>query len=144
MTANLVFKGWFTMTNYFQSAEKTPTGGLAAGTYLAVLKSIRPGQGKGYDGNAPRPTLTFSFETTKEHSVVNRTVNASRSERSKCLQLIRSMSGDSQPSDATIADPEKFSRFVDSLIGKEYSIQVQPSVDGRFNNLIGVMPVIQG
>jgi hypothetical protein len=114
---------------------------LQAGVYTAELKSVNPGKGKGYQkGEETRDTLMFSFQEATTGAVINRTVSATTSEKSQLVALVRSMSGISAPTIEIIRDPLAFEKFIAAMVGKKYLIQVEPSRDGRFNNLITSFP----
>lgn len=113
---------------------------LDPGCYRATLKGIFPGKSKGFDGSGERLTLMFSFQIEGSGEVINRTVNASNAEKSQCLQLVRNLAGIKQPSTDEIADPERFQKFIETLCGTTYLLQVQPSANGRYNNLLAAFP----
>jgi hypothetical protein len=129
-----------------RAGEWFPKGSriLAAGSYRAVLKMVNPGIGKGYaKGQDQRQTLMFSFQEEGQGAVINRTVSRTNSEKSQLVTLIRSMTGVNAPSLPQIQDPDAFKDFILSLVGKAFLIQVEPSKDGRFNNLIGCFPTTE-
>lgn len=112
---------------------------LQAGVYTAELKSVNPGVGKGYGEKETRATIMFSFQELDTGAVINRTVTASNSEKSQCVALVRGMAGN-QLTPAIIGDGEAFQKFIMGLIGRNFLIQVQPSADNRYNNLITAFP----
>lgn len=136
------------MPNYFENAEARrslrdflPTL-LQPGSYRAVLKKVFPGVGRAYDGLSTRNTLTFCFETTEEKAVINRTVSATLDPRGALQSLIRQLSGAHQPSREILTDGELLTTFINAFIEKEFLVQVRPSDNQRYNNLISVGPVV--
>ena len=122
---------------WFSSRQKA----LPAGLYLAELMSVNPGIGKGYGKEqGERHTLMFSFREKKTGAVINRTVSRTNSERSQLVMLVKAMAGGNSPSGDVIKDPEAFRDFILSLVGKSFQVQIQPSGDGRYNNLIACFP----
>lgn len=108
---------------------------LPAGIYKAKLRSITPGVGKGYEREEPRPTLMFSFQELQHGAIINRTCTRINSEKSQLVGLIRSMAG-GKLTPEIISNPDAFQAFIEGLKGKLFLIQVEPSKDGRYNNLI--------
>ena len=117
---------------------KTNSKILERGTHKAILKEVKPGHGKSYDGKTPRPTLTFKFEEPLNGSVINRTVTANTSPKGKCFALVEELAG-FIPHEV-IGDPDKFKSFIEDLVGKTYEIKVEPSPNGKFNNIIQARP----
>lgn len=115
---------------------------LAPGIYHATLKSVVPGVGKGYASTEERPTLMFSFVEEEQQAVINRTCSAVISPKAQLTNLVRSMSGSTPPDAETLNDPELLKNFILNLVGKKYLVQVEPSKDGRFNNLITAFPSV--
>lgn len=114
---------------------------LPAGVYRAELMSVQPGIGKGYGKDqTERATLMFSFRVKDSGAVINRTVTRTNSEKSQLVGLVRSLAGTAAPSPSTIADPEAFQQFILALIGRTFLVQVAPSADGRYNNLMACFP----
>lgn len=113
---------------------------LPAGIYRAVLKTVNPGLGKGYGKEETRPTLMFSFLEDAQGVVINRTVTRSNSDKSQLVALVRSLTGPNGPSPSVISSPEAFKEFILTLVGKHFLIQVEPSRDSKFNNLIACFP----
>ena len=131
--------------NFFASTDKPYREDvLTAGRYKAELTAIKPGRGRSYDGKPPRATLTFCFKIIPGGQPANRTVSASRASQSKLLELVRSMAGLNQPSLEQIAIGDKFTAFLEQLVGKTFHLQISPSPDGRFNNIVGVLPIELG
>jgi hypothetical protein len=126
--------------NFFAHKNKSQGDVLKPGQYKATLEKVYDGVGRSYEKESPRPTLTFSFLTSCG-AVVNRTVTASASEKGMLLPLIRALAGSNQPSRQTIDDGEKLTQFIQDLVEKEYLIQVRPSDNGRFNNLVSAVPI---
>jgi hypothetical protein len=108
---------------------------LPAGMYRAHLKSITPGVGKGYEQEEPRATIMFSFQELSQSAIINRTVTATTSDKSQCVNLVRAMAG-GKLTPEIIANPKAFQSFIEGFKGKLFLIQVEPSKDGRYNNLI--------
>lgn len=131
MNEKLSTDGWFTRKAAI----------LSPGVYRAELMAVSPGVGKGYGKNqTERDTLMFSFRDKANGAVINRTVTRTNSEKSQLVQLVRAMSGTKAPGPDTIADPEAFKDFILSMVGKSFLVQVTPSNDGRYNNLIACFP----
>lgn len=121
----------------FSSSDKTL---LKAGRYKATLNRIIQGKGRSYDGKSERSTLTLSF-ITAEGAMINRTCTASINPSSSLITLLKSMS-ETQPDNQVLSDPEKCSHYLDSFVGKTFLCQVEPSNNGKFNNLVGLFPEI--
>lgn len=113
---------------------------LEPGTYRALLKRINTGQGPKFGGKGLRRTLSFIFETIPGGVVVCRTVSKSLDPRSKLFELAGQLAGASLDIASLVNNGETFSTYLEGLIGREFLINVQPSDNGRFNNLIGVIP----
>ena len=110
---------------------------LPAGVYRAELKSVNPGIGKGYGKEKEqRPTLMFTFREEHSGAVINRTLTRSNSEKSNLVALIRSMTGDKAPSPEVVRDPVAFQNFILALVGRVFEVVLEPSADGRYNNLV--------
>ena len=122
--------------NYFSDNDSI----LEAGEYRAKLVRLLPGVGRSYDGKPPRETLTFSFLEPKSGAVINRTVSRSRHERSKMVELVRSMSGFKQPGPNVMQSGEAFTNYLNSLVDKTFLVRVEPSNNGLYNNLVAVQP----
>jgi hypothetical protein len=124
--------------NYFANQKLTNSEVLPAGQYRAVLRKVLAGEGRAYDGSSPRQTLSFVFETIPELKIINRTVTASNSSKGKLIELVRAMAGANQPSEAILFDGDKLTTFINTFVGKEFLIQVRPSDNGRFSNLVSL------
>lgn len=114
---------------------------LKAGIYKATLTAVSPGVGKGYGQKDERPILMFSFQELTQGAAINRTVTRSNSDKSQLVALIRAMTGAAAPKSETVIDPEAFKEFILSLVGRVFLVQVEPSRDGKFNNLVAAFPV---
>ena len=127
------------MKNLFpQSFKQTNTNVLKAGSYTVELVSIRPAPPKDFgDGAAPRERLTFCFKSSTG-SPVNRTLSATNNPRGRLVEFVRQMAGDEQPTPEQIEDGEKFTAYLESLVGKKFKANIIPSRDGRFNNIVSI------
>lgn len=110
---------------------------LKAGVYSGCLTKIKAGLGKAYNGEEPRKTITFFFELTCGEVVV-RTVGASTSLKSQCMALVNELSEHKPLSLSAMVKPDLLQAHILSLIGTDYSLVIEPSNCGRFNNIIKV------
>lgn len=114
---------------------------LPAGNYTVELVSVRPGKGRSFDGAPPKPTITFCFRELTSRAPINRTVSATRDPRGRLLEFVRQLAGAKQPTPQQIASGEKFTAFLESLVGKTFRASVAPSESGRFTNIVSISQV---
>ena len=128
------------MKNLFPNTLKqSNTDALKAGSYVVELVSIRPAPPKDFgDGSQPRERITFCFKTSKNGAPVNRTLSATNNPRGRLVEFVRQMAGDNQPTQEQIGDGEKFTAYLESLVGKKFKANIVPSGDGRFNNIVSI------
>lgn len=111
---------------------------LAPGSYTVELISVRPGKGRSFDNQPPKPTITFCFKETRTSIPINRTVSATRDPRGRLVEFVKQLAGSSQPQPEQITDANQFTLFIESLIGKQFKASVSPSSNGRFNNIVSI------
>jgi hypothetical protein len=124
--------------NIFEISKKQHI--LNKGSYLVILKSLKDGLGRSWDNRPGRPSLSFIFETIEpiNEITITRTVPVSQREGSTCISFIRQLSGINQPSFDITQDGEALLRHINSLVGQRFIAQIEPSKDGRFNNIVGI------
>ena len=116
-----------------------PTGNAQeAGTYRAKLEEITVKDAPSFEPGGPaRKALVFRFKT-KEGERITKIVNASNHEKSKCVELAKSLSP-TPPSPEQMRDPGKFWLYIQELRGNEYLVRSEPSACGRYNNFISAV-----
>ncbi len=125
-------------TSWFnETPKKQGRNILKAGAYSGKLTKIKSGLGKSYKGEEPRKTLTFFFELDCGEVVV-RTVGASTSLKSQCLALVNELSEHKPLSLSEMVKPDLLQAHIIELIGTDYSLVIEPSNCGRYNNIIKV------
>ena len=72
---------------------------------------------------------------------MNRTVAATLDPRGRLLEFVRQLAGSQQPTPEQIADGEKFTLFLQSLITKRFKASIAPSANGRFSNIVSISRV---
>jgi hypothetical protein len=127
------------MKNLFpHTLKQSNSDALKAGSYLVELVSVRPAPPKDFgDGSQPRERITFCFKTSTG-SPVNRTLSATNNPRGRLVEFVRQMAGDSQPTQEQIGDGEKFTTYLESLVGRKFRANIVPSDNGRFNNIVSI------
>lgn len=127
------------MKNLFPNTLKQSNAdALKAGSYVVELVSIRPAPPKDFgDGSQPRERITFCFKTPTG-SPVNRTLSATNNPRGRLVEFVRQMAGDKQPTQEQIGDGEKFTAYLESLVGRKFKANIVPSENGRFNNIVSI------
>jgi hypothetical protein len=128
------------MKNLFPHTLKQSTSdALKAGSYLVELVSVRPAPPKDFgDGSQPRERITFCFKTLPTGAPVNRTLSATNNPRGRLVEFVRQMAGDTQPTQEQIGDGEKFTAYLESLVGRKFRANIVPSDNGRFNNIVSI------
>jgi hypothetical protein len=116
---------------------------LKKGFYIATLTDIKSGQSRSYHGEEPKDTLVFSFEL-QDGSKVNRTVVASNSPKSKCMELINQLSAINPISTEIVQSTELLQAHILRLIGKPFNLSIEPSHDEKYNNIVFVAPIFNG
>lgn len=126
--------------NYFQGNKRSTykESLLSPGVYQVELMMLRPGQ-RSFDGEVKK-TLTLSFQTDTG-AVINRTVTSSNHPTSALVTLVKGMTANNPPSSSVTSDGNQFTDFLNSLVGKKFRAQIEPSENGRFNNLVNIFPV---
>jgi len=129
------------MKNYFVSSLSSSSTLLKPGTYTLELVSIRPGEGRSYEGKPPKDTLTFSFRELTSHEPINRTVSASKDPRGKALEFIKQLAGQQQPTPSDLDSGESLSRFIEGMIGRKFTAFISPSLNGKYNDIQSIVPL---
>jgi hypothetical protein len=112
---------------------------LEAGTYTVVLDAIEKRDLPSFEQEGPpRVGLFFKFKT-ESGDFITKLVNATNNEKSHCVQLAKSLSPAPIGSDV-IRDPKKLWNHLQSLEGRAYIVQSEPSACGRYNNLVSAVP----
>jgi hypothetical protein len=111
---------------------------LPSGAYTVELVSVRPGKGRSFDNQPPKPTITFCFKELEKSTPINRTVSATRDPRGRLVDFVKQLAGDNQPTHPQIVNGDEFTLFIESLIGKKFKASVSPSSNGRFNNIVSI------
>jgi hypothetical protein len=124
------------MQNLFSDSNSPDI--LPSGSYTVELVSVRPGKGRAFDDQPPKPTITFCFKEVGTSTPINRTVAATRDPRGRLLEFVKQLAGNSQPTQIQINDGKQFTLFIESLIGKQFQASVSPSSNGRFNNIVSI------
>ena len=127
------------MQNLFPSSTSHTI--LGTGTYTVELVTIRPGQGRAFEGKPPKPTITFCFREASSNAPVNRTVAATRDPRGRLLEFVRQLAGSNQPTSQDVTDGEKFTAFLNSMVGRKFRAAITPSENGRFNNIVSISQI---
>ena len=117
-------------------------GILTPGIYTVELMAVRPGKGRAFDDKPPRPTISFCFKDSSSGAPITRTVATTRDPRGRLLEFVRQLAGASQPTQQQVDSGELFSAFLESLIGKQFNASITPSNNGRFNNIVGISPIV--
>lgn len=130
---------YFNFDNNPRVGQYNPPIILKKGQYSAILVKVTAGEGRAPQSNEIRKTLCFTFITNDADAVsINRTVTASLDVRSKLYELLRQLA----PSENTLRmTPEETERLIDDLVGKKFNLVVEPSLNGKFNNLISASPL---
>lgn len=127
------------MKNLFPNTTRPAADILKPGSYFVELVSIRPAPARDFgDGKPPRDRLTFCFKTTKTGAPVNRTLTASTDPRSRLLEFVKQLAGHEMPSHEVLSSGEKFTAFLEGLIGKKFRANIVPSRDSRFNDIVSI------
>jgi hypothetical protein len=113
---------------------------LPPGNYTVELVSVRPGKGRSFDNQPPKPTISFCFRELSTNAPINRTVSATRDPRGRLLDFVRQLSGSNQPKPEQLGDANALTDYIQSLIGKKFKAAVSPSSNGRFNNIVSIYP----
>jgi hypothetical protein len=128
------------MQNLF-SSQHSSQNILPTGTYSVELVTIREGKSRSFENKPPKPTITFCFKEVESKAPVNRTVAATLDSRGRLLEFVRQLAGSQQPTPEQIADGEKFTLFLQSLITKRFKASIAPSANGRFSNIVSISRV---
>jgi hypothetical protein len=56
------------------------------------------------------------------------------------MELVRNMAGSRLPTAEQLSDKAKFTDYINSFIDQDFLIDVEPSTNGRFNNLVKAVP----
>jgi hypothetical protein len=125
-------------SNPFFQSSKTLTA-LQAGTYSVILEAIEKRELPSFEQEGPpRVGLFFKFRTDSG-DFITKLVNATNNEKSHCVQLAKSLSPSPIGSDV-IRDPKRLWEYLQSLQGRAYIVQSEPSSCGRYNNLVSAVP----
>jgi hypothetical protein len=126
------------LKNLFPNTTRPAANILKPGSYFVELVSIRPAPARDFrDGKPPRDRITFCFRT-EDGVHVNRTHTASTDPRSKLLEFIRQLAGYEMPSEDVLLDGIKLTAYLESLVGKKFRANIQPSRNSRFNDIISI------
>ena len=129
---------YFETTDNPRAGQFQPPTMLAKGAYVATLAKITKGEGPQFKGQGIRKTLCFTFITEPDLVTVNRTVTASLDSRGKLFELVRQLA---DPRSEIQLQGKALSELLDSFIGQKFRIGVEPSPNGKFNNLISASPI---
>jgi hypothetical protein len=113
---------------------------LTKGKYFGKLIDVKTGKNKPYSDEEPKDTLVFSFEL-QDGITVQRTVLASNSLKSKCMELVNQLSSDRPISTEVMRSPDLLQAHILGLIGRKYNLNIEPSQDEKYNNVVFVAPI---
>lgn len=83
----------------------------------------------------------FKFKLAGGGMVVTR-VRPKMTQKSGMLNLLASMSPNGVPSTA-LESPDAYIEFAKSFLGKSFWIKHEPSKDGKWNNFLSLMPIME-
>lgn len=130
----------FYKPNKRKKVSEIETRVLPPGRYRAEFIRWLPGQRNTPDAGM-KPSVTFVFKTESPVTEVTRTVTASTDIRSRLLEFVRSMGGSKPPTSEQLGDEMLFSEYLDGLIHNRYDLQLEPSPNNRYNNIVALLPV---
>ena len=123
--------------NLFPNTHKR-TNNLLSGEHLIELVEIKEGAPRRFDRDKePRPCIVFKFRTDSGEPVI-RTVTATTDARGRCVELVRQMAGANQPTERDLESGESLTQFILGLVGKKFQATLEPSSNGRYNNIVSI------
>lgn len=137
---------WFSNVNFADIQQRSEGAGqaklLAPGKYSAQLLRLDEGQRPAFQRTAGQPEQVpcLSFVFACQGAWLFRTVNLTASPRSNLFRLVSQMSGGTIPKKA-LSSGEAFEAHIRSLVGQSFCVDVAPSPNGKWNNVLGASPL---